>query len=191
MIILVRACTHRGWTRRQRVGTTFLTRKSSQVFLVLLAGFEPQSYGCLSPTLYQTEPPHHPNTKIQTRLQKLQPGDESLGVQDRVVVLGVHVGLQRDLPARGQVLRLEEHQQTVEVVTLLKQADLQQLQGAEAAGGLALGQELGGRSHEGVVEGQVGVPVLGRNIQVVVLVLPVAGQTRQTCTVGTGEKKLR
>ena len=79
---------------------------------------------------------------ITNHLQKLQPGDGALGVQDRVVVLGMDVGFQSDLLPRRQVLGLEENQQTVEVVTLLEQADLQQLQGAEATGGLALGQDL-------------------------------------------------
>lgn len=79
---------------------------------------------------------------ITNHLQKLQPGDGALGVQDRVVVLGMDVGFQRDLLPRRQVLSLEENQQTVEVVALLEQADLQQLQGPEATGGLALGQDL-------------------------------------------------
>ena len=34
------AYTYGGWAHRQRVSTTFLTRKISQVFLVLLTGFE-------------------------------------------------------------------------------------------------------------------------------------------------------
>ena len=47
VIILARACTpHGGWAHRQRVSITFLTRKNSQMFLVLLtAGFEPSSFG--------------------------------------------------------------------------------------------------------------------------------------------------
>ena len=45
MIILVHAYTHRGLAHWQRVSTTFLTRKSSKHFLMLLTGFEPQSYG--------------------------------------------------------------------------------------------------------------------------------------------------
>ena len=32
MIILTRACTQGGWAHRQRVSTTFLTRKISQIF---------------------------------------------------------------------------------------------------------------------------------------------------------------
>ena len=45
MIILVRAYTHWGWAHRQRVSTTFLTQKNSQILLVLLMGFKPQSFG--------------------------------------------------------------------------------------------------------------------------------------------------
>ena len=41
----MRACTHGDWAHRQRVGTTFLTRKNSRMFLLLLTGFEPSSFG--------------------------------------------------------------------------------------------------------------------------------------------------
>ena len=38
--------THGGWAQRQRVTTIFLTRKkTSKVFLVLLTGFEPSTFG--------------------------------------------------------------------------------------------------------------------------------------------------
>ena len=42
MVFRMRAYAHRVWAHRQRVSTTFLTRKNSQVFLVLLTGFEPR-----------------------------------------------------------------------------------------------------------------------------------------------------
>ena len=44
MIIFVCAYTHRGWTHRQRV-STFLTKRTSQIFLVLLTGFQPRAFG--------------------------------------------------------------------------------------------------------------------------------------------------
>ena len=37
--------THRGWAHQQRVSRTFLTQKNSQIFLVLLTGFKPQTFG--------------------------------------------------------------------------------------------------------------------------------------------------
>ena len=60
VIILVRACTHRGWAHRQRVSATFLTWKNSHIFLVLLTGFEPSSL-FVAPTLYQLS---HPVTSL-------------------------------------------------------------------------------------------------------------------------------
>ena len=54
----MRAYTHEGWAHRQRVSTTFLTRKNSQIFLVLLAGFEPRSIGSRV-RRSTTEPPRH------------------------------------------------------------------------------------------------------------------------------------
>ena len=47
LIILTRAYTHGGWTRRQRVSTTFLTRKNSPKFFTcsFFTGFEPQVFG--------------------------------------------------------------------------------------------------------------------------------------------------
>ena len=48
IILIMRAHTHRGWAHRQRVITTFLIRKNSQIFLVLLTGFEPRSFRDLS-----------------------------------------------------------------------------------------------------------------------------------------------
>ena len=44
-IVLVRACTQGGWAHRKRVSITFLTRKNSQIFLALLTGFKPSSFG--------------------------------------------------------------------------------------------------------------------------------------------------
>ena len=41
----MRAYTHGGWAHRQRVSTTFLTRKNSQLFLELRTGFEPLVFG--------------------------------------------------------------------------------------------------------------------------------------------------
>ena len=48
----VRINTHRGWAHRQRVSTTFLTRKKTELFLVLLLVL-----WILSPTLYQLSHP--------------------------------------------------------------------------------------------------------------------------------------
>ena len=57
------ACyTHGGWAHRQRV-STFLTRKNSQFVLVLLTGFEPRSFGSLSPTVYQVSHPVTPYSR--------------------------------------------------------------------------------------------------------------------------------
>ena len=44
MVFRMCAYTHRGWAYRQRVSTTCLTRKNS-VFLVLLTGIEPSTFG--------------------------------------------------------------------------------------------------------------------------------------------------
>ena len=54
-------CTHRGWAHRERVSTTFLTRKNSQILLVLLTGFEPRSFGPLDfeSDALPVEPPSH------------------------------------------------------------------------------------------------------------------------------------
>ena len=41
----MRAYTHGSRAHWQRVSTTFLTQKKSQIFLVLLTGFEPRSFG--------------------------------------------------------------------------------------------------------------------------------------------------
>ena len=61
-IILVRACTHRGWAHPQRVRTTFSTRKNSKKNIVLLTGLEPSSFGSESGAL-PIEPPRHPKKK--------------------------------------------------------------------------------------------------------------------------------
>ena len=45
VVILVRSYTHGGWAHRQRVTSTFFTRKNSQILLVLLTVFEPRSFG--------------------------------------------------------------------------------------------------------------------------------------------------
>ena len=55
----MRAFTHGCWAHRQRVSTTILTRKNSQICLVLRTGFEPSTFGFESYTL-PIEPPRHP-----------------------------------------------------------------------------------------------------------------------------------
>ena len=45
--------------------------------------------------------------KAETYLQKLQPGDDPLGIQNGVVMLGVDMSLQRHLLAACQVLSFE------------------------------------------------------------------------------------
>ena len=59
LIILVHACTHGGWTHRQQVSRTFLTRKNSLIFHSILRPLDP------SPTLYQLS---HPITAISFRM---------------------------------------------------------------------------------------------------------------------------
>ena len=65
VIILVRAyniCTHRSWEHRQWVCTTFLTQKNSQIFLVLMTGFETQvieSWIWCSTNWATPSPPRH------------------------------------------------------------------------------------------------------------------------------------
>ena len=62
----MRAYTHGGWAHIQRVSKTFLTLKSSDFFLVLLTGFEPQSYDLESDALL-IEPPRHKSSAMVTR----------------------------------------------------------------------------------------------------------------------------
>ena len=56
-----------GWAHRQRVSTIYLTRKNSQMFIVLLTGFEPSSFGSESDDLL-IKPPRH-LTVIDGRLK--------------------------------------------------------------------------------------------------------------------------
>ena len=72
MIILVRAYTHGGWAHRQWVSTTFLTQKNSQIFLVLLTGFEPRSFGSRvqRSTNWATPSPHYIKSFLHYKLER-------------------------------------------------------------------------------------------------------------------------
>ena len=59
----MRAYAHRGWAHWQRVSTTFLTRKNSQMFLVLLTEFEPPTLYQLSHTVTPSYGKHQAETK--------------------------------------------------------------------------------------------------------------------------------
>ena len=73
VIILVHACTHGVWAHQQQVSTTLLTRKNSQIFLVLLTGFEPSSFGSESDAL-PIEPLRHPSRDNSPPPQQIDGG---------------------------------------------------------------------------------------------------------------------